>query len=227
MVEATFSRSSELHISGFISRVYAWMAVGLLVTGGVAAFTASSAPLLDVIYGNAVVFWGVLIHEVALVFALSQSAMHLPSVVLLPLFLLYAALNGLTLAGLVLLYTGGSLAVAFLVTAATFGAMSLIGVVTKRDLTGFGNVLLLALIGFIVATVVNLFLASAVLTWLLTYLGIGIFAGLVAADTQKLLRLNADAANTGASVAIRGALAIYLDLINLFLLFLRLFGRRN
>jgi FtsH-binding integral membrane protein len=212
-----------------ISQVYAWMAAGLLVTGAVAAFTANTPALLALIFGSGIVFFGLLIAEVLLVIGLSALIGRISAGTATALFMLYAALNGLTMSAIFLAYTRGSIASTFFVTAGTFGAMSLYGYTTKRDLTTIGNLLVMGLIGFLLASIVNLFLRSAALYWITTYAGIAIFIGLTAWDTQKIKRLAASGAGEeqAARIAIMGALMLYLDFINLFLLLLRLFGKRR
>lgn len=209
-----------------LSQVYAWMTAGLLVTSVAAAVTVYSPPISDFIFGNIAVFIGLLILGLILVFTLSATAAHLSPSVATALFILYAALNGVTLSAILLIYTGASIASTFVVTAGTFAAMSLYGFTTKRDLTRIGSIALMALIGIILASLVNFFFQSAAIYWAVTYLGIAIFVGLTAADTQKIKRVmaEADAAGTD-NMAIIGALTLYLDFVNLFLLLLRIFGR--
>ena len=224
---ATMNRG-EVRRNILLSQVYAWMTAGLLVTGAIAAFTAQSAAIRDFVLGNSIVFWGLLIVELVLVVALSATAARLSAGTATALFLLYAALNGLTLSAIFLVYTGASLASTFFITAGTFAAMSLYGYTTKRDLTGIGHIALMALIGIILATVVNLFVQNAAIYWIVTYVGVIVFVGLTAADTQKIKRLlaQADETNVGGA-AILGALRLYLDFLNLFLFLLRLSGRRS
>lgn len=208
-----------------MSRVYGWMTVGLLVTSATAAATAYATPISDFVFGNAAVFIGLLLLELLLVVALSAAAPRLPPGPATALFLGYAALNGVTLSAILLLYTGASIASTFAIAAGTFAAMSLYGLATKRDLTRLGNLALMALIGIILASLVNLFFQSAAIYWLVTYLGVAIFVGLTAADTQKIRRAMAAPTAGGGTIAIVGALTLYLDFINLFLLLLRIFGR--
>jgi uncharacterized protein len=218
----------EVQQRSVISQAYLWMAVGLVITGAVAAFTASSPSMLTLVYGNVLVFWGLLLLEIILVIFLSAAVTRLPVGVALTVFVVYAALNGVTLSGILLAYTKASLASTFFITAGTFAIMAFYGYTTKRDLTRLGNLLFMALIGLILASVVNLFLHLAVVYWVLTYLGVLIFVGLIAYDTQKLKRLGSSAGGDSASrLAILGALSLYLDFINLFLFLLRIFGRQN
>src|SRR5262249_52617848 len=157
--------------------------------------------------------------QLALVIGISAAITRLTAATATGLFLLYAALNGVTLAGLLLTYTGASIALAFFVTAGTFAAMSLYGVVTRRDLTAVGNLAFMALIGLLLGTLINVFLRNELVYWLLTYLGVAVFVGLIAADTQKLKRLLAQdpQGESAGRIVILGALTLYLDFINLFL----------
>lgn len=213
---------------GIMQQVYAWMTAGLLSTGAVAYFVANSPALINLIFGTPL-FFVLMIAEVGLVWFLSARIGRMAASTATGLFLGYSLLNGLTMAAIFLAYTDASIASTFFITGGTFGVMSLIGYTTKRDLSTMGNILFMALIGFIIASIVNIFLQSEAFYWLLTYLGIGIFVGLTAWDTQKIKRLSMGVNNeTDAHrVAILGALILYLDFINLFLLLLRIFGRRR
>lgn len=218
----------EVRQRSIISQAYLWMAVGLVITGLVAAFTASSPFMLSLVYSNVLVFWGLLLLEIILVIVLAAAVTRLPVGVALTVFVVYAALNGVTLSGIMLAYTKASLASTFFITAGTFAIMAFYGYTTKRDLTRLGNLAFMALIGLILASLVNLFLHNAVVFWVITYLGVLIFVGLIAYDTQKLKRLGSAAGGDSASrLAILGALSLYLDFINLFLFLLRIFGRQN
>jgi FtsH-binding integral membrane protein len=171
-----------------------------------------------------------IIAELALVWTISAAVNKLSAPVATALFMLYAALNGLTLSVIFMLYTKGTLGSTFAVTAGTFGAMSVYGLVTKRDLTRFGSLLFMALIGFVLASVVNLFLRSPAFYWVITYVGVLVFVGLTAYDTQRLKIIAQETAHSpdmAARYAVNGALALYLDFINLFLLMLRIMGDRR
>jgi FtsH-binding integral membrane protein len=224
LAPAAIARQNSL-----ISRVYAWMTAGLAVTGATAAITATTPALLALVYDNFLVFILLIVAQFALVIAITGAIARLTTATATALFLLYAALNGLTLAGLLLRYTGASIALAFFITAGTFAAMSLFGYVTKRDLTAVGSLAIMALLGVILGSLVNFFLRNEALYWLLTYAGIVIFVGLIAADTQKIKRILARAAQGEAAgrAVIIGALMLYLDFLNLFLNLLRIFGRRR
>ncbi len=214
----------------FIAQVYAWMTFALLVTALVAWQVVNSPNLLEAIVKNQFVFYGLIIGEVLLVILLNKIINRISSGVATFLFFVYALLNGATLSVIFLMYTSSSIATTFLITAGTFGAMSLYGFMTKRDLTSIGNLCFMALIGLLIASVVNIFFNNDLLYWITTYAGILIFVGLTAYDTQKIKQIQAESLGdegTERKVAILGALTLYLDFINLFLYLLRLFGRRR
>jgi FtsH-binding integral membrane protein len=215
---------------GFIMRVYAWMAFGLLMTAGAALFTISTPGLLMAIVTNRILFLGLLGGELLLVVVLSAAVNKVSAVMAGLLFFGYAVLNGVTLSVLILLYTQSSIAVTFGVTACTFGIMTLFGYTTQRDLTRLGSLLIMALIGLVLASLANLFFNNPAIYWIITYAGILIFTGLVAYDTQKLKRMSLGLGEEGQVVqkaSILGALMLYLDFINLFLLLLRILGKRK
>ncbi len=223
------SADAQLRQSSIISQVYAWMTAGLLVTGAVAAYTAQSQWLLQLIFGNPFGIWVLFIAQIAMVMGLSAGIGRLAPATATGLFIAYAALNGLTMAAIFLVYTRTSIASTFFITASTFGVMSLYGYTTKRDLTKIGSLLFMALIGLILASLVNFFLKSTALYWIITYAGVLIFVGLIAWDTQKIKRLSTQATDETSArrIAILGSLMLYLDFINLFLFLLRIFGRRR
>ncbi|HMD88303.1 MAG TPA: Bax inhibitor-1/YccA family protein [Anaerolineaceae bacterium] len=215
---------------GFIVRVYAWMTLGLLITAVSAFLTLVIPGVLESILSNSFIFLGLIIAELAVVIILSSAINRFPPAVAGLLFTGYAVLNGVTLSLLVLLYTSSSIAITFGVTACTFGIMTLFGFTTQRDLTKLGSLLIMGLIGMILASLLNLFLNNSAIYWITTYLGILIFVGLVAYDTQKLKRMSLSVGENGElarKASIMGALALYLDFINLFLLLLRIIGRRR
>lgn len=212
-------------------QVYLWMAVGLLLTAGVAAFVTAS-PLIAIMVSNPLLLVGLLIVEVALVFGITLGINRLSPTAAVGLFLLYAALNGVTLALIFAVYTLGSIALAAVATAGLFGAMSIIGYTTQVDLTRYGSYFLMALIGLFIAIIVNAFWANSIFDWIVTVAAILLFIGLTAYDTQSIKKQMIVALNRGddnliARSAILGALRLYLDLINLFLWLLRLTGRRR
>jgi FtsH-binding integral membrane protein len=205
---------------------YRWMSIGLGITGLVAWLVARSPAAVDVVVGNRVVFFGLLLAQLGMVLAFSAVAVRASTAVAAAMFFAYAALNGVTFSVLFLAYTSSSIASTFLVTGGTFAGLSVFGAVTRRDLSAVGRFALFAVIGLVVASVVNIFLHSPALMWLTTLAGVVIFAALTAYDTQKLKALYA-AGGAGGNLALRGALTLYLDFINMFLFLLRLFGRRN
>jgi len=214
----------------FMVKVYAWMSAALLVTGMVAMWTATTPEALAFIFGNKIVFYGLLIVELAFVGSLVGLVNRLSAAVATLLFIAYSIVNGLTLSVVFLAYTQESIATTFFITAGTFAAMSAYGYFTKSDLTKMGNILFMALIGLIIASIVNLFFYSEILYWITSYAGVLIFTGLIAYDTQKLKAIGLSAGQdfeTGRKQAIVGALSLYLDFINLFLMLLRFFGRKK
>lgn len=211
-----------------IRSVYIWMCTALLLTGATATMVASSPTLIEAIFSNRIFFWGLLIAQFGLVWAISAKVNNFSLPALSGLFMLYSVLTGLTISVLFLLYTAGSIASTFFITAGTFAAMSIYGYVTKADLTKLGNLCLMALIGIIIASVVNIFLKSEMMYWIVTYIGVLIFIGLIAYDTQKIKALAALESNEHTQkLAICGALSLYLDFINLFIMLLRIFGQRK
>jgi uncharacterized protein len=204
---------------------YRWMSVGLGITGLVAWLVSQSPAALELVVGNRIVFYGLLIAQIGIVIAFNPVAARASAVVTGAMFFTYAALTGLTFSVLFLLYTSSSIASTFLVTSGAFAGLSVFGAVTHRDLSGVGRFAIFALIGLIIASIANLFLASSALMWITTFAGVAIFAALTAYDTQKLLALYA--AGAGGNLALRGALMLYLDFVNMFLFMLRLFGRRR
>ena len=216
----------------FLAKVFNWMAVGLGVTGLVALLVANSAVAQQMILGNRLVFFGLIIGELGLVFSLSARIQRISAQAATGLFLLYSALNGATLSAILLLYTATSVAATFFVTAGMFGAMAVYGLVTKKDLASFGSFLFMGLMGMIIASVVNMFLGSSLLSWLISGIGVLVFTGLTAYDVQKITQMGAQGIMEQGEVAIRkgavmGALALYLDFINLFLSLLRFMGDRR
>ena len=219
---------TEIEERTFISQVYLWMASALVVTAIVAAAVANDTRfVVSMVSGG--LFWVFVIGELGLVLALGALIRRMSATVATVMFFAYAALNGVTLSLIFLVYTDASIASTFMITAFTFGAMSIYGYTTKRDLTTVGNLLAMGLLGFLIASIVNLFLRSEAIYWITTYIGIVIFVGLTAYDTQKIKRLASGGVDNEVArkASILGALTLYLDFVNLFLLLLRLFGRRR
>lgn len=226
-----YSDSRPLEITNsFFQKVYLWMTAGLAVTALASALMLSSPAAQQLIFSNRLVFYGLVIGELGLVIAMSAAINRISATTATLMFLAYSALNGVTFAVIFLLYTQSSIASAFLVTAGTFAAMSLYGYVTKRDLTGFGSFLFMGLVGIIIASIVNIFLHSEMIYWITSYLGVFIFVGLTAYDTQKIKQIGQAGFANGRDrqkAAILGALRLYLDFINLFLMLLRIMGNRR
>jgi uncharacterized protein len=209
--------------NGVMRGVYAWMGGGLALTALVSMMTASSPTLLQAILGNRMLFYALMIGEVGLVVAISAAINKISASTASLLFLAYAALNGLTMSTLFVAYTSSSIASTFVVTAGMFGAMSLYGYATKSDLTSWGSFLFMGLVGVVIASLVNIFLHSPAISWVLSVCGVIVFTGLTAYDTQRIKRQGF----TGLKGAVLGALTLYLDFINMFLSMLRLFGDRR
>jgi uncharacterized protein len=214
----------------FIRRVYNWMGLGLALTAIVAYFTAASPTLTRLILGNQLIFFALIIGQLGLVIGLSAAIDRLAPTTATLLFFLYAGLTGLTLSVVFLAYTQSSIASTFFVTAGTFGITSIYGYTTKRDLTSWGSFFFMGLVGIILASLVNFWLQSEAIYWVTTYIGIIVFVGLTAYDTQAIKNMAAAGFTDAASeskAAVIGALRLYLDFINLFLMLLRLMGRRD
>ncbi|WBS76724.1 Bax inhibitor-1/YccA family protein [Elizabethkingia meningoseptica] len=210
-----------------MSKVYGWMSLALVVTGVIAYLVAGSETLISAIIANKLLFYGLIFAELGLVLWLSARIAKMSTTTAIAAFMGYSVLNGLTLSLIFLIYTFSSIALTFFVTAGTFAVMSIYGYVTKSDLTKIGKILMMLLVGIIIASVVNLFLKSPMIYWITTYVGVAVFVGLIAYDTQKIknyfLEVGGDESLIG-KMAIMGALTLYLDFINLFLFLLRLFG---
>lgn len=211
-------------------KVYVWMTLALVITGFTAYGVATSPGILQIIYGNPIVMWGLIIAEVALVIGVSAAINKLSLTTATLMFILYSVINGALLSSIFLIYTASSIATVFFITAGTFGTMALVGYTTKTDLTSMGKILFMALIGLVIATLVNLFIKSSGFTLILSYVGVLVFVGLTAYDSQKIkqMLLQAPDAGEGAQkLALLGALTLYLDFINLFIYLLRIFGKRE
>lgn len=210
--------------------VYIWMTLALAVTGLTAAYVSSSPAILQYVFSGSTI-WFLAIAELALVWYLSAQIMKISFSTAGILFVLFSVLNGVTLSSIFLVYTMESIAQTFYITAGTFGAMSLTGFFIKKDLSTMGRFLIMALIGLIIASIVNLFMQSSTLMWITTYAGVLIFCGLTAYDTQKIknmLIMYGSEANEGTlKIALMGSLTLYLDFINLFIYLLRIFGSRR
>jgi hypothetical protein len=228
----TTQAQAQVQVNQFIRSVYNWMAAGLALTGVVAVYAASSETLIRLIFSNQLLFFGLIIGELALVFFLSARIQKIQASTATGMFLLYSALNGLTLSFVFLIYTSSSVASVFFICAATFGACSVYGMITKRDLTSMGGFMTMGLIGIVIASLVNMFIQSSGMSMIISYVGVIVFVGLTAYDTQKLKMMAlSQPAGLDAGVVrkgtILGALTLYLDFINLFLMLLRILGDRR
>lgn len=225
--QITITQARQEASSIFLAKVFNWMAIGLGVTGVVAYFTAASG-LAQVLMASPL-FFVLIIAELGMVFYLSARISKIQASTATALFTGYSVLNGLTLSMIFLAYTSSSIAGTFFITAGMFGAMAIYGMVTKRDLSGLGSFMFMGLIGVLIASVVNIFLKSSSLYWAISMIGVLVFTGLTAYDVQKIKRMGEEGIMAQGDSAIRkgaimGALALYLDFINLFLMLLRFFG---
>lgn len=219
-----------LAFPALMRKVYIWMAMALAITGVTAFGVASSPNLLALIFSSKLLFFGLIIAELALVILLTARLQKLSLTTATLFFVLFAVINGVTLSSIFVIYTMASIAQTFFICSATFGVMAVYGYTTKRDLSSMGKFLFMALIGLIIATVVNIFMRSSGLDMAISYIGVLVFVGLTAWDTQKikLMLANAEDMGEGAQkIALIGALSLYLDFINLFIYLLRIFGRRD
>ncbi len=208
----------------FLQRVYQWMAIGLAITGAVAYWVSGNYALLRALSGG--LFFILFLSELALVWWLSANALRMSPATAISAFLGYSALNGLMLAYVFLVYTQASIATAFFITAGTFAAVSVYGYVTKADLSSLQSFFFMGIAGLIIASIVNWFLHSPALYWMISYFGLALFIGLTAYDTQRLKMIQERGGATE-QLAIVGALMLYLDFVNMFLYLLRIFGRRR
>jgi uncharacterized protein len=222
------STQTQSVVGAFMTKVYSWMTLALFITGIVAMYVASSEQLLSIVFGTKYMFMGLIIAQLGVVWYLSARVSKLSYTTAIIMFILYSVLSGITLSSIFIIYTASSIASTFFITAGTFAVMSLAGFFTKKDLSGFGAIMMMGLIGLIIATVVNYFLQSSTLNYIISYAGVMIFVGLTAYDTQKIklmaTQLDGEQAKKG---SIMGALTLYLDFINLFLYLLRVLGDRK
>lgn len=222
--------TTEVMVNDFVRSVYNWMCIGLSLTGFVAFYVSNSEAMLRLVFGNQIIFFGLIIAELAMVFSLVSRVSKMRAGTATSLFVFYSALNGVTLSFIFLLYTSVSIVSTFFICSATFLACSVYGWSTKKDLTSFGGFLVMGLFGIIIASLVNIFIRSSTMHMMISYIGVFVFVGLTAYDTQKLknMALSQPAGLDGAVIrkgAILGALSLYLDFINLFLFLLRILGQ--
>ena len=227
-MERDLARSAAF--PALMRKVYLWMTMALVITGLCAWGTATSPSMVQLVYGNRAAIWVLLIAELGLVFYTTARIQRLSLTTATTLFIIYSALNGVTLSSIFMVYAMTSIAKVFFITAGTFGVMALYGSVTKTDLSKFGNLFLMALFGLIIATVANLFIKSSGFDLILSYIGVVLFVGLTAWDSQQIKRalsMQAGLDESAQKVALLGALELYLEFIHLFLYLLRIFGRSD
>jgi len=219
---------TQVQVNSFIQSVYNWMAAGLAITGLV-AFSVANSSLKFIFLGNPILLWGMIIAEIAIVFSLAARVDRMSASTATGLFVLYSAMNGITLSSIFIVYTFSSIASTFFICAGTFVACSIYGMVTQKDLTSMGSFFFMGLIGIVIASLVNMFLRSPAIAAIISYIGVFIFIGLTAYDTQKL-KMMALTQPDGLDAAvlrkgsILGALTLYLDFINMFIFMLQIFG---
>ena len=221
--------SAVVSENSVIKNVYLWMCGALAITGLVAYYVASNPSVQYSLFSNSMVFYGLIIAEFVLVIALTAAINKISALTATLMFLLYSVINGATLSAILLVYSIGSIATAFFVTAGTFGAMAIYGSITKTDLTKVGNICIMGLIGIIIASLVNIFLKNSMVEMITSIIAVIVFVGLTAYDSQKIKQMlwNAEVNDTTQKLAVLGALTLYLVFINLFLQLLRLFGSRR
>ncbi|MFW5936779.1 MAG: Bax inhibitor-1 family protein [Desulfosalsimonas sp.] len=228
----TADARTQVQVNSFIRSVYNWMGIGLGLTGLIAYFVGNSPTMVQMIYSNTLLFFGLIAAELGMVFYLSARVQKIQASTATALFVIYSALNGVTLSFIFIAYTPASITSTLFVCAATFVACSIFGFVTKRDLTSLGSFMFMGLIGIIVASLINIFIQSSAMTTIISYIGVLVFVGLTAYDTQKLKHMamtQPDGLEAGVirKGAIMGALSLYLDFINLFLMLLYIMGGRE
>lgn len=224
--------TSSSAFATLMRNVYTWMACGLAMTGLAAWLIAGMPNVIYTIASNSILFWGLMIAEVGIVVYFSARIMKMEYMTAGILFAIYSILNGVTMSFIFLAYTMESIAQTFFITAGTFAGMAFVGSTIKKDLSAMGRILIMLLIGIIIATVVNMFVASSGFAMLLNYLGVAVFVGLTAYDTQKIKEMMYECSVYGeteqnSKLALLGSLTLYLDFINLFLYLLRIFGNRR
>ncbi len=228
LVKAYANKTAQ---NALFRNVYVWMTLALAITGFVALYAAKSYTLINLMFQNSIFFWGLLIAEVALVIFLSARIHRLSFTTATILFIAYSVLNGLTMSILFMIYTMSSIATTFFVTAGTFGATAIYGYVTKKDLTRIGSLCIMGVIGLIIASLVNIFLHNSTMNLIISYIGVLIFVGLTAYDSQKIKRLlssdDIEVNEMTQKIALMGSLTLYLDFINLFIYLLRIIGDRK
>lgn len=231
ILQQSVGKTQNAVFAKLMRSVYLWMVLALVITGLTSAYVAHSPAYISALVQTPALFYGIIIAELALVFILSGRIHKMSFLTASLMFIAYSLLTGVMLSTIFLTYTESSIATTFLITAGTFGVMSLVGFVTKKDLSKLGGILFMALIGLIIATVVNIFLVSDTLGWIINYVGVLIFVGLTAYDTQKIKQMireyGTDINEQTQKMALLGSLSLYLNFINMFLYLLRIFGNRD
>jgi hypothetical protein len=231
-MESAVKTRAEVLVSDYVRSVYNWMGIGLAVTGFVAYYVSTSESLLRMIFGNPLLLIVLIVAELGLVFGIAGMVNRMSAGTATALFVVYSGLNGVTLSSIFLIYAQASIVSTFFICAATFIACSVYGWTTKKDLTSLGGFMMMGLVGIVIASLVNLFLQSSSVSAIVSYIGVFVFIGLTAYDTQKIknMAMTQPANLDGAVIrkgAILGALSLYLDFINLFLMLLSIFGQRR
>ena len=209
--------------------MYIWMSLALALTGFTAMIISDNERIMYTLMSNTSILWGIIIAEIALVLILASMLHRMSLGIATVAFIVYSILNGVSMSTLFLVYTKESIALTFFVTAGTFGATSIYGFLTKKDLSSMGSIMLMAILGLIIASIVNIFMGSSILYWIITYAGVLIFVGLTAYDTQKFKNAiyNGDTSESTYKLALMGALELYLDFVNMFIHLLRILGNRR
>jgi FtsH-binding integral membrane protein len=214
----------------FVANVFSYMTLALVITGVAAYWFAASGNILALLQGSSLLLWGVMLAPIGMVLIMSFAFNRLSFSALMGLFLAYSLVNGISLSVIFLIYSSAAISKVFFITAGLFGAMAVVGYTTKTDLTKLGSILMMAVFGIVIASLVNYFMESAAFDYLISCVGVLVFTGLVAYDTQKVKRIGAGVeygTATAGKLALMGALSLYLDFINLFLFLLRVFGGRR
>ena len=228
--EQTINVDSSAVSRSFVANVFSYMTLALVITGVAAYWFAASGNLLALLQGSSLLMWGVMLAPIGMVLIMSFAFNRLSFAALMGLFLAYSLVNGISLSVIFLIYSSAAISKVFFITAGLFATMAIVGYTTKTDLTKLGSILMMAVIGIVIASLVNYFLESAAFDYLISCGGVLVFTGLVAYDTQKVKRIGAGVeygTATAGKLALMGALSLYLDFINLFLFLLRVFGGRR
>jgi FtsH-binding integral membrane protein len=228
--DQTINVDSSAVSRSFVANVFSYMTLALVITGVAAYWFAASGNILALLQGSSILMWGVMLAPIGMVLIMSFAFNRLSFGALMGLFLAYSLVNGISLSVIFLIYSSAAISKVFFITAGLFATMAVVGYTTKTDLTKLGSILMMAVLGIVIASVVNYFMESAAFDYLISCVGVLVFTGLVAYDTQKVKRIGAGVeygTATAGKLALMGALSLYLDFINLFLFLLRVFGGRR